>query len=253
MTYFQLNNSTKPVLPWSIVVAMLFLFSSCKNNKYEDVLAAKQYEYQPLAIGNYTIFDVDSTHYNFINPSTQQTDTFHFQQMEKITDTMYDNEGRLNYRFELFRRADASAAWRLWKVWYGLTTSTTFERQEDDLRFAKLIFPPTADVHWNGNKYVPATDSNVFKLYLNWDYHYTAIGAPVTIGTNSFTECVFVSQVDEENLIDKKLSKEIYAKNVGLVYKEFLVINKQDVVSPWSNPYKANGDHVIMNVNSYGH
>jgi hypothetical protein len=253
MTHFQFNKSHKWYLTISIVLVLSLFISSCKNSKYDDVLANKQYDYQPLAIGNYTIFDVDSTHYNFINPSTQQTDSFHFQQMEKITDTMYDNEGRLNYRFELFRRADPTATWRIWKVWYGLTTATTFERQEDDLRFAKLIFPPTVDVHWIGNKYVPATDSNVFKLYLNWDYHYTVIGSPTTIGTNSFTECVFVSQVDEENLIDKKLGKEIYAKNVGLVYKEFLVINKQDVTSSWSNPYKANGDHVIMKVNSYGH
>lgn len=252
MAHFHKNNSRKLILQLSFVLAMLFFFSACKNSSYDDVLADKQYAYQPLEVGRYTIFDVDSLHYNFINPSTQQVDSFRFQQMEKITDTFYDNAGRLNYRFELFRRNDATATWRLRKVWYGLTTATTFERQEDDLRFVKLIFPPTADVYWNGNKYVPATDSNVFKLYLNWNYHYTAIGTPATIGLNNFTECLFVSQVDEENLIDKKLSKEIYAKNVGLVFKEFLLINKQDVVSSWSNPFKANGDHVIMKVNSYG-
>jgi len=224
--------------------------SSCKKDKYTDTLNY-MYEYQPLAIGQYTIYDVDSVNYNYIDP-IQYTDTNHYQQMEKITDTMYDNENRINYRFELYRRTDSTSAWSIWKVWYGLTTKTNYERQEDDLRFAKLVFPPVVDKHWNGNLYIPSNDSNIFKVYNKWDYHYTAVGGSATVNGKTFSETVSVSQVDEENLIDKRLSKEIYAKKVGLIYKEFAVINKQDIGSPWAYPFEAVGFRIVMQVNSYG-
>lgn len=236
-----------------VILAVLFslmIISGCKKEFYDETLEYN-YEYQPLAVGQYTIFDVDSIRYLYTAP-TQSVDTIRYQWMEKITDTFYDNLSRLNYRLELFRRTNSAQNWRLEKVWYCYKSKTNFERQEDDLRFLKLIFPLKNELSWKGNLYLATSDSNQFAPYYNWLYEVKNMGSSLTIGTNSFAETATIAQRDEENLIDKVRSVEVYAKNVGLISKELEIINKQDVASPWTNPNKANGFRLIMKVNSYG-
>jgi hypothetical protein len=125
-----------------------------------------------MEVGKYWIYDVDSIVYNFIVPSTQQIDTFHYQLLESITDTFYDNQNRLNYRLELSTRIDTgnNTPWTFWKVWYCYKSARTFERQEDDLRFMKLVFPIQSDIAWNGNIFIPVNDTDAFCKWLLTDF-----------------------------------------------------------------------------------
>jgi hypothetical protein len=232
------------------VLVIALAFSACKKEFYNDTLDY-QYDYQPLEIGQYTIFDVDSYRYVYTSPS-QFVDTVRYQQRELISDTFYDNQNRLNYRLEMMRRPNAAASWGDLRVWYCVKTATNFERIEDDLRFTKFVFPPKDGISWKGNTYLPTTDTNFFKVYNDWNYIFKDVNTPKTIQTLSFDSTATIVQVDEENLIDKKRSVEVFAKGVGLVSKEFEVIEKQDVTSSWDRPLKANGFRIRMKVNSYG-
>lgn len=233
-----------------VVLIIALAFSACKKEFYNDTLSY-HYDYQPLEIGQYTIFDVDSYRYLYSAPS-QFVDTIRYQQRELIADTFYDNQNRLNYRLEIMRRPNAAANWGDLKVGYCLKTTTNFERVEDDLRFTKFVFPPKNEVTWKGNNYIPATDTNFFKVYNDWTYTFKEVNTAKTINSLSFDSTATIVQVDEENLIDKKRSVEVFAKGVGFISKEFEVISKQDVSSGWDRPLKATGFRIRMKVNSYG-
>jgi hypothetical protein len=247
----KLRKGFFPLSSFLIVIAIvLFSVSSCKVDKYDDTLGF-EYEYQPLEVGRYTIYDVDSIDYDYLAPN-QIADTIRYQLMEWLTDTFYDNQSRLNYRLELFIRPDAASPWVFWKVWYCLKTDRTFERQEDDLRFMKLVFPIRNDINWNGNIFLPVSDTSYLKLYFGWNYIYKNLGLPNTVNGLTFNETVEVSHVNDENLIDKRMSKEIYAKGVGLIFRQFEKIEKQDVASSWDRPNQATGFRYIKRINSYG-
>ena len=237
----------------TFAVIVLLLAMICCKKETDEFTIDYQVAYVPTATGHWVVYDVDSIRYNFIDPSTQQVDTIRYQQRETITDTFYDNLGRIAQRLELARRPNSSAAWVLDRVWYSVKTGTTYEKVENDLRFLKLVFPPYKDITWKGNQYIPASDTGnqAYKIYAGWNYKITEVNVPATFNGLLFDSTLTVTQVDEENLIDKKRSVEQFAKGVGLIYKEWILLNKQDVISPWSNPYKANGAKVFMRINSH--
>jgi hypothetical protein len=88
------------------------------------------------------------------------------------------------------RRPNATANWGDLKVWYCLKTTTNFERVEDDLKFTKFVFPPKNELSWKGNNYLPATDTNFFKVYNDWTYVFKEVNTPKMIQTLSFEKCM---------------------------------------------------------------
>jgi hypothetical protein len=235
-------------------IAIALSITGCRDEKDTTQPAAALYDYAPSTKGHYVIYDVDSIVYKFLQPSTQLVDTHRYQVKELIQDTFYDNLGRLNARLELSRRLDSTQPFEdIWKVWNSYRSNLTYEKNEDDLRFTKLTFPPIAGSHWAGNQYLPASDTGatVYQVYAGWDYTYTTVNTPTTINGSRYDSTVSVSHVDKQNLIDRKLSREVYALHVGLVSKDFDVINKQDVTASWDAPYQANGFRIRMRIHSW--
>jgi hypothetical protein len=52
----------------------------------------------------------------------------------------------------------------------------------------------------------------------------------LVLGSLNFDSTIYISQSADSNLIEKKLAYEIYAKNVGLVFKKELNITDKDSV-----------------------
>ncbi len=236
------------------LLAALLALAGCKQDMDNTILSDYLYDYAPVNKGHYVIYDVDSIVYNFVQPSIQNVDTIRYQVKELIADTFYDNLSRVSYRLELYRRPNSSVAFSdIDRVWYSYISKNTYERVEDDLRFIKLVFPPITGQTWSGNQYLPATDTtkDVYQAYAGWTYTYTSVNVPTTVNGQSFDSTLVVTGVNNENLVDKKLSRETYARHVGLIYKEWEKINKQDVTSSWDAPYKANGFRIRMRINSY--
>lgn len=220
------DNKLVKAICLAAVALLVFILPSCKTEK-DTYVADFAYEYYPTDSGHYVVYNVDSIRYD----KNAGNDTARYQLMEMITDTFYDNENVLNYRLELFRRPNATSSWSFDRVWFLKKTTTTLQKVEDDLRFIKLVFPPAEGKTWNGNLYIPDTDP--FRDFENWEYAYSLTNQPYTVNTLSFDSTVTVSQVDVEDLIQKKFRKEVYARNIGMIYQEWAIMSKQDVTQPW--------------------
>ena len=88
-----------------------------------------------------------------------------------------------------------------------------------------------------------------------WEYSYTEIDVPQIINNISFDSTLSILHVDNVTLINKTFSMEVYARNVGLVYKELVFLNSQrvDIGLDWDNPEKwdRNGFILRMKINSF--
>lgn len=211
------------------------LYMACDKPLPEPIAPDYPYAYFPLEDGKYVVYQVDSIIYN----ETFANDTTSWQVKEKITDTFYDLEGRLNYVIERSRRLSDTALWEEVDVWYAAQIDGKIEKVENNLRFIKLSAPLRNDLRWDGNAYLGGLDDipfdyecNRLSYYEGWDYTYQSIEQPFVANGINFPNTVTVIQQGDSNLIWFDYAKEIYAEDVGLIYKEFYHYYTQDFSCP---------------------
>ena len=192
----------------AVLCFFLLLTFSCKREV--EVAPEMGYDYFPTKIGQWVIYDVDSIFYDSFK---QFAFHYHYQIKEIIESDFLDNSGKTTQRIERYRRDNDSMPWIIKNVWYANRTATTAEKVEINNRFIKLIFPLKADKIWNGNSY---------NTIGSWDYQYTDINTFATIGNLYFDSTVTVTQTGyNDPIINTQLGKEVYAKHVGMIYREY--------------------------------
>jgi hypothetical protein len=232
-----------------VVVSVVWVaaFSGCKN-KTDDFVLDYKYEYFPLDSGRYWIWEVDSIIFTPLGSGQVQRDTIKTYIKEVVESVYTDNAGRPTARIERYQSNSTDYVWNITDVWFANLTQRTGEKIEENLRFVKLIFPPKQNQTWSGNQYIKVTET--IEWLKDWTYRVIALDVPNTFNGISFDSTITVLQHDSENLIEKTFATETYAKNVGLVYKEWLNLEKTRVTEPWTNPEK--GFILKMTIKEFG-
>jgi len=214
------------------IFASLIVFFGCKKSNSESV--NYYYSYFPLEVDAWIEYDVlDIIH------SQLGSDTAVYQLKEITTAEFLDNEGRLTYRIERYWRDDSNANWSIKDVWYSNKTTTTAEKVEENVRFTKLIFPINTSKYWDGN---------AFNNLEEWEYYYDSLHKPKLINNLSFDSTITVIQRDNENVVEYEKVKEVYAVDIGLIYKSHI-----DLDINLSNILDINsGRELEMTVTGYG-
>jgi hypothetical protein len=216
------KNKYYPAIAIIFIAFAIFIFS-CKKDK-EVIVIDLGYNYFPDKKGTYVIYQVDSL---FYNDFTSTIDTFQFQIKEKITENFNDLSNRATQRIERFYRQNSSQEWLIKDVWFANRTSNTAEKVEENIRFVKIVFPLKKETSWNGNRFNNLGEKN---------YTLTKLNEPLILGSLNFDSTIYISQSADSNLIEKKMAYEIYAKNVGLVFKKELNITDKDSVINYTLP-----------------
>lgn len=244
---------TKKISVTLILSAMLIL-AGCKQDQDNTKLAPPLYDYIPVNIGHTVVYDVDSVEFNYIVGDTQIVDTIHYQLMVKVIDTFTD-QGSLKYSIATYKRYDTTQPFPIsvYQASWALVTKSAYELDEQDLLFVKFVFPPVVGINWQGNEYLPANDTvaDTYQPYAGWTYTFTSVNVPTTINGMRFDSTAVVTEINTQNLINDALSRETCARHVGLIYKEWEILTKQDVTSGWTYPNQANGFRIRMRIHSY--
>ena len=215
------------------VFASIILFIGCKKSNNESV--NYYYNYFPLELDAWIEYDVLDIMHN----ESGSSDTSVYQLKEITTEEFIDNEGRLTYRIERYRRDDVNANWSIKDVWYSNKTKTTAEKVEENVRFTKLIFPINTSKYWNGN---------AFNNLEEWEYSYDSLHKPKLINNLSFDSTITVIQRDNQNVVEYEKVKEIFAIDIGLIYKSHI-----DLDINLSNILDINsGRELEMTITAYG-
>ncbi|MBR9832997.1 hypothetical protein GYB57_12685 [bacterium] len=194
-------------------ISILFLLIAvccigCKEDD-ESLSIDFGYDYAPLNVGDYFIYQIDSIYYDdFAN----RIDTFQFQ-LKEVIDSSYELlGGETGYRIERYQRSHSSQDWKIKNVWVAYKTVSQFVRIEENQSIVQLVFPIAEDLKWdiNHKNNLDAVTAEITKIQSNFNN-----------GVLSFDSTITVTLQDEENLIEKRFKAVNYSKEYGLVYGKF--------------------------------
>ena len=219
---------------WFLIFGFLFLLNACKETPDDFQPTDAGYDYFPLSIGKYLLYEVDSTIYDPTGDTSVYTS--HTLMKEEILDTLRDNLGNLLYKLERYERQADTLPWQVKKVFTASVQGDQAVVTEDNLRFIRMTFPVRKNETWNGNVHfdpglIVTVAGESLEMFKGWAYKIEETGVPVAVGNFNFEEVATIREADSENLIEKRLSKAQYAKGIGLVYRELWILDTQCVES----------------------
>lgn len=198
------------------ILCSLIFFFSCKKNETAQP-AYLGYDFFPSDTGRYITYNVTEIIWNdFYNPP--QIDTSYYQ-LKEFRESIYkDNEDRNCIRIERYQKNNDTLNWELEDVWSACATNKWVEKTEENVKYMKLVFPLKEGTFWDGN---------LFNTNEEQEYSFEDVFRPYTINEQTFDSTVIVSQKEEITLINRDLQYEIYARNVGMIYKRFLQVQTE--------------------------
>lgn len=215
-----------------LILSVLIAISSCKKDETEVYKSNSDLAYFNSSKGTFIIYDVlDITYDDFTNT----IDTARYQIREFNESIFTDNTGTPGVRIERSIRNDHQSDWKYLNTWYSVIGKQSIERVEDNKRFIKLSFPVTTDAVWNSNSLNMDNAINVF---------YGLIRKRYQMGTFKFDNVISVESATIANKLRERAFREIYAKNIGLVYKYYVNIEKNGELSK--------GKRITYVLNTYG-
>jgi hypothetical protein len=232
------------------VVFLLLLLNACKKQT-ENFQTAAISDYAPLKVGKYIIYQLDS--FVYLPFGTRDT-TISYQVKFTVTGTVKDGAGNNGFLITRELRKTPADAWAVDNSFQVFDKGNTYEFTDNNLKFISLAAPIKENFSWKGNSYLP---DNPYPSYdftsdfmSDWDYIYTDVEQPLTLGSLVFDNTITVLQRDDvlgdpaipgTAFAEKTYSIEKYAKGIGLVYKDFIHWEYQGANPGVQNSYKGFG------------
>ena len=219
------------------VFAVLLIITACSDDKI-DAITDFGYSYFPMEVGDYFIYQLDSIRYDDFNDTTIRTSML----VREINESLFvDAGGRESFRIQREYKLNENDEWGSYgfDIWFAYKDESTAERVEENLRFVKLSFPLRLGRSWLGNIHIDTrpvdVDSGVLEnpnSWLDgWEYTITSIDEAYSNDNLSFDSTLTVIQEATGTLLDTTGSREIYAKNVGLIYKDLYKLKTQCIAN----------------------
>ncbi len=195
--------------------ALFFLFSpiilvGCVEDDMQ-VNPNLGYAYFPTDIGRYTIYRADSIYHDQPLPSVEGIhDTSSYFIKEYIESEFLDAQDHVSQRIVRSKRFSESDPWVVSDIWFSKRNANNAERVEENRRFVKLGFPISPFSSWDGNA---LNDKD------EWRHEYDSINASRQVGALEFLNTLRVDQRDFLTEVNDEFAYEIYAEDVGLVFR----------------------------------
>jgi len=184
------------------VLIVLVISESCEKNSKEPV---NEYDYFPLQIGRYQIYDVKEETYSSGNTNPVIST---YQEKDEIERVSTDSQGFSTYIFSRSKRNNSSEYWLKVKEFSVTQYPDKLLTLIDNQTFFSLVFPIDGNITWNGNIY-----NNLDKQ----DYRYEDIDKPGEIGTLTFDKTLTVVERKDTSIIDRYVGIKQYGLGVGLI------------------------------------
>ena len=204
----------------SLCIATAFAFVACQKENIvpSDLEFSAEKQYFPLKTGKSLIYKV--TEIIVDNPS-EYYDTAIYYLRERTDIPFIDNEGDTTYRIERYKSPTQNYNWKISDVWEAKLTDYTAEKVEENQRFVKIRFPLAIGKSWDGNM------KNEFNEKIST---ISSLSARYENGNIRLDSCLSIIRDSSISQISKVYDVEIYARNIGLVYKEITDINSQEII-----------------------
>ena len=194
----------------AVLASVIILLGSCKPDNVKVYLSF--YQYYPLAVGNYLIYNADSINYSNSNAANvPKADTIRYQVMDSVQSKFIDGTGQTAVRIQESIRQNASKPWKIIRAFSRSINDRNAQEVDGNNRFIKMIFPVQANGNWNPDTYNTTDSSHIFNA------QYVQIHVPYSISNLNFDSTVLVQLQNDTNLITHYLYYERYASEIGLI------------------------------------
>lgn len=189
-----------------VSVALVWLTVGCDMQPLEPLNPQEGSEYFPLEKGRFVSYNVRQTVYRLNRPPEVIT----FQLKEVVSERYITPAGDEAWRLVRYRRANGRDNWEIINVWTVRKTPTFAMRTEENVPFLRLVFPARVGTTWNGN---------LFNTLSRENYRITDIGTRRIFDGKAYHQTLTVLHRNDSTLVGKDKRMEIYAPNIGLIYR----------------------------------
>ncbi len=198
----------RAILPvWCFMI--LLIFASCET-EVEEVPTDFGFDYQPLEIGLFWIYEVDQTTYFGENDS--EDEQFFYRDLVR---TFYLNEEREQVFVINRAKSTDRSNWTTQFEYTLLRRDFKLLRTIENQTVVNLVFPPKLGTTWDGNIYRDKNED---------EFEIDSVGNNMMGGGNS-DNIVRVNQEDSDDKITfRDIRYEIFEKGVGIIEKYDQVI-----------------------------
>ena len=141
----------------------------------------------------------------------------------EVTDSL-QQDGVQTYIIHRFSRPQGSTTYTSDGTWSVQVDEFRYLQQEGNIPFMRLQFPVTEGKTWNGNSYntLSGSDDCGDGNFTCDMYVVSALGKPFELpGQLAYDDTITVVENDTEDpIVGKDVRKAVYARNIGLVYRE---------------------------------
>jgi hypothetical protein len=191
-----------------ISALLLLVLAACDTAPVEPVNIPPQgLDYMPLTLRHFVSYNVRETRYA-LNASPQ---VITYQLKEVVQEQIIASDGTPAWRIVRFRRANGRQNWQVENVWLARKDERRAIRHEDNVPFVKLIFPFRLGIRWDGNALNDQARENYELEHLNKAYIFDG---------KTYSETATVLQRADSSLVSKDFRQEVYARNIGLIYRK---------------------------------
>ncbi|MCC6634886.1 MAG: hypothetical protein IT251_05230 [Chitinophagaceae bacterium] len=233
---------------YSVLIFSLF-FVACSSK--ETINLPTVAELNPLQNGKVFIYRLDST---VVTNFSKSLAIKSYHAKDSIADNFVDVSGKQS--FKIYRYITDTLQTNPWI--YNATFFVSFNKNNieftdnNNLRTITIASPIKEGTQWYGSKYINAPNTSADYYFLkDWFFEIKNADLPFTVKKGTINNTYTILQADEADpggplnpslpRSYRAYSVEVYAKGIGLIYKEFLHWE-------WQNP---NNDGAYTN-NSYG-
>jgi hypothetical protein len=213
------------------------IFQGCND---EVPVNGNDEEYFPLQTGFYQVYDVVKKVYE----SPGLPNVFVYQLKTEIVDSFVNQEGGYTFVIHRSTRATETDPWQFEEAWSARTNAYQAIMTEGNISYMRIGFPATQNKEWNGN---------VLNTLEADSYLIENVGRSYELPTGiSYDDALVINQEDELNELKRDQRKEVYARNVGLIYKKSDVLNYCDDASCFGQQIVKNGVEYVQVLKEYG-
>ena len=225
---------------------------SCEKQT-EDFETESLSEFVLTQPGKYITYRLDSTVFTNFG---RNVEVRRYQVKHVVDAAITDNLGRPSYR--IYRYITDSLATESWKPngsYFITVLDDQVEVIEDNLRVIKIHQPFRDGNSWKGNRYLPTEPYDGYYNFSNddnmedWEYYFDGPVSSFNTGAMELNDVYTIVGADESfnlpitdpsSYAAKTLLVERYAKNIGLVFKEYAMWEHQP--NPTGNPPNVSYD-----------
>jgi hypothetical protein len=213
------------------------ILSACGDD--DKIVKLSDEDYFPLRTGFYQIYSVQKTVYEEL----ESPQTYSYELRTEVVDSFLNAQNTYTYVIYMSTRQNENSGWQFETSWSARVNPYNAISTEGNVSYVRISFPPSNNSVWDGNS-VNSLEAD--------EYVIKNARKPYDLMGTTYPDCIRIVQEDEVNNLFRDQREEVYARNVGLIYKKSVVLNYCDDSDCFGQGIIVSGEMYEQELKSYG-